>query len=279
LTSPRQRTADGAGATPFILRRMRPGSSAHLRHLRLVYTSVAVPAIVLIGPVDALASLREQLTAGGPPQTFTDHQIREAVEYIARYKPAVVAIDEQFAVSPRGESLIGRIMDDPGLSQCEIRILARASRPEHEPSRKKSGTGMAAAAPGGAPAASEAVAVSADLDRRGTRRAERIRILEGVSVTVDGNPAELIDLSPVGAQVISKMILRPNQRVRLQLLEGQPEARRAVRCSGSVVWASFEMPAGKPPRYRAGLKLSGTEIDAVRTFADRYRAPRSDESN
>jgi PilZ domain len=259
---------------------MRPGSSAHLRHLRLVYTFVAVPAIVLIGPVDALASLREQVTAGGPLQTFTDHQIREAVEYIARYKPAVVAIDEQFAVSPRGESLIGRIMDDAGLSQCEIRILARAPRPEREQSRKKSGAGMAAAVPGGAPAAaSEAVAVSADLDRRGTRRSERIRILEGVSVTVDGNPAELIDLSPVGAQVISKMILRPNQRVRLQLLEGQPEARRAVRCSGSVVWASFEMPAGKPPRYRAGLKLTGTEIDAVRTFADRYRAPGSDESN
>jgi hypothetical protein len=246
---------------------------------RLVYTFVAVPAIVLIGPADALGVLREQVTAGGPPQTFTDHQIREAVEYIARYKPACVAIDEQFAVSPRGEALVGRIMDDPSLSQCEIRILARAPKGEHGQSRKKSGSGLAAAVPGGAPAAAEAVAVSAELDRRGTRRAERVRILEGVSVTVDGNPAELIDLSPVGAQVVSKMILRPNQRVRLQLLEGQPEPRRAVRCSGSVVWASFEMPAGKPPRYRAGLKLSGTEIDAVRSFADRFRAPRSDESN
>jgi PilZ domain len=251
-----------------------------LRHRRLVYTFVVVPAIVLIGPADALPVLRGQLTAGGPPQTFTDHQVREAVEYIARYKPAVVAIDEQFAVSPRGEALMGRIMDDPGLSQCEIRILARAPRLEHDQSRTKSGAGMAAALPGGAPgAASEAVAVSAEIDRRGTRRAERIRILEGVSVTVDGNPAELIDLSPVGAQVVSKMILRPNQRVRLQLLEGEPEARRALRCSGSVVWASFEMPAGKPPRYRAGLKLSGTELDAVRSFADRYRVPRSDESN
>jgi hypothetical protein len=236
-----------------------------------------VPAIVLIGPIETHAAMRAQVANGYQIQTFNDHQVREAVEYIARYKPAVVAIDEQFAVSPRGEALMGRIMDDQSLAQCEIRILARTGKPDQK--RKKSGTGLTPALPGfGAAAATETIAVGATLDRRGTRRAERTPILDGVSVTVDGNPAELIDLSPVGAQVLSRTMLRPNQRVRLQLLEGQPEARRSLRCSGSVVWASFEMPAGKPPRYRAGLKLSPTETEAVQSFADRHRASRSNES-
>jgi hypothetical protein len=155
-------------------------------------------------------------------------------------------------------------------------VLSRTA-PKPEKTRKKSGSGIipAAAPAAPAPAAEAAPAPSPKLDRRGTRRAERIRLLAGVSVTVDGNPAELIDLSAVGAQVLSKMILRPNQRVRLQLLEGAPDARRAVRCSGSVVWAAFEMPAGQPPRYRAGLKITAGEGDAVQSFADRHRAAAS----
>lgn len=235
----------------------------------------------MIGPTDALASLRAQVANGNEVQTFTDYQVREAVEYIATHKPSMVAVDQEFAVSPRGEALVGRIMDDPSLIKCEIRILTRgpAPKPEREKTRKKSGAGITPAVPAGSAVAAKAVAVSAPLDHRGTRRAERIRMPAGVSVTVDGNPAELVDLSAVGAQVLSKMILRPNQRVRLQLLEGSPEARRALRCSGSVVWASFEMPTGQPPRYRAGLRLTSGEGDAVQSFADRNRAPASDEAH
>ena len=96
-------------------------------------------------------------------------------------------------------------------------------------------------------------------------------MLAGVLVTVDGNPAELIDLSIVGAQVISKIVLRPNQRVRVQLLDGKAEGRSVVRCSALVVWASFEMPPGQTPRYRAGLKLSGGEPDAIHHFAMLHR--------
>lgn len=249
---------------------------------RLVYTFMVVPGIVVIGPSEVLASLRTQLANGDQVQTFTDHQVREAVEFIATHKPSIVAVDREFAVSPRGEALVGRIGDDPALSQCEIRVLARTTpvKPEREKSRKKSGTGITPAAASPAPAATvEVVTATATVDRRGIRRAERIRMLNGVSITVDGNPAELVDLSAAGAQVLSKMILRPNQRVRLLLLEGSPDARRTLRCSGSVVWAAFEMPAGQPPRYRAGLKLTGSEADAVQSFADRHRAAASDEAN
>jgi hypothetical protein len=240
-----------------------------------------VSAIVLIGPTEALPALRAQLAdVTTSLQMFTDHEVREAVEYIATTRPAIVAVEEVFAVSPRGEALVGRIMDDPGLSSCEIRILALGAT-IGDKNRRKSGTGIAPAvavapepAAGGGTQAPRKV-----FDRRGTRRAERFRMLQGVSVTVDGNPAELVDLSTAGAQVLSRIILRPNQRVRIQLPEGHAEARRVLRCAGSVVWASFEMPPGQPPRYRAGLKLSGVEIDALQNFADRHRAPFSDEAD
>jgi hypothetical protein len=232
--------------------------------------------MVVIGPTEALDALRAQLPEDGPLQAFTDIQIREAVEFIATHRPAMVGIEEGFAVSPRGEALSGRIMDDPALTACEIRVLTYA-KPDKDKTRRRSGTGIKAASvlPAGAgqvPAGKDASAPHPVLDRRGTRRAERIRLIEGVSVTVDGNPAELVDLSVVGAQVVSRMVLRPNQRVRVHLPENRADGRRALRCSASVVWASFEMPAGQSPRYRAGLKLSGAEADALQHFALLHRA-------
>jgi len=107
-----------------------------------------------------------------------------------------------------------------------------------------------------------------DLDQRGTRRAPRVGIREGVEVALDGNPASLVDLSMVGAQVVSATVLKPNQRVRLIMGEG----KAAVRCSGSVAWASFEMPKGMPTRYRAGVDWGLTaEAPAIQAFADRHK--------
>jgi hypothetical protein len=233
-----------------------------------------VPVIVVIGPGEALDALRAQLPEGGPLEAFTDFQVREAVEYVATHKPAIVAIEQAFAVSPRGEALLGRIMDDVSLTACEIRILG-VPRVEREKSRRKSGTGIAPAAPAApaVPPNGHAAAEAVTLDYRGTRRAARVRIIEGVSVTVDGLPADLVDLSALGAQVVSRAVLRPNQRVRMQLPENKGDGRRALRCGASVVWASFEMPPGQPPRYRAGLKLSGAEAEAVEAFAELHRAP------
>lgn len=231
-------------------------------------------AIVLIGPSEALAALRKQLATDNAVQTFTDHEVREAVEYIATAKPPVVAIDEEFAVSPRGEALVGRIIEDPSLKDCEIRIVPRR-KPGDGSTRKKSGVGiplaLPAPAPASAPAAEGAVGPKPLLERKGTRRAERFRMELGVAVTVDGNPAELVDLSSMGAQVVSRIVLKPNQKVRVVL----PEEARPLRCGGSVVWASFEMPPGQPPRYRAGLKLQGLDPEAMLSFVERHRAPHS----
>ena len=244
---------------------------------RLVYTHQVVSAIVLIGPRDALVKLREQLATKDEVQTFTDHEVREAVEFIATARPAIVALEEEFAVSARGEALIGRITDDPALTTCDVRVLSREPRSQTAEPPPASGSTMAvnppsdSSSPTTAPAAVDTA--QPGLDQRGTRRALRVRVMSGVPVTVDGNAAELVDLSAVGAQVVSKIILRPNQRVRLAL----PEGKRSLRCAGSVVWATFEMPQGQQPRYRAGLRLSGIEGESLQSFAERHREPGSGE--
>ena len=104
----------------------------------------------------------------------------------------------------------------------------------------------------------------APLDQRGTRRAPRFRIAPNVDVVIDGNTAVLIDLSNIGAQVVSPSVLKPNQRVRMALADDNGN----VRFNAVVAWASFEIPPQSGPRYRAGIEF----VDADRKSVDAFRA-------
>jgi hypothetical protein len=83
-----------------------------------------------------------------------------------------------------------------------------------------------------------------------------------VDILVDGNPATLVDVSTVGAQVVTPIVLKPNQRIRMAL----PEESGAIRFNASVSWAKFEIPQQSGPRYRAGIEF----IDANATTLDEY---------
>jgi hypothetical protein len=87
-----------------------------------------------------------------------------------------------------------------------------------------------------------------------------------LTIALDGHPVTLVDLSSKGAQVLSTLPLRPNQRVRLSL----PQAVRPLRTGAIVVWANFEMPS-EGARFRAGLAFSGVDVDALARFIDAHR--------
>ena len=108
---------------------------------------------------------------------------------------------------------------------------------------------------------------AAPIDLRGTRRAERFRLASTIEIVVDGTPATLIDVSVIGAQVVSPSPLKPNQRVRISLNDDQA----SVRLRGSVAWASFEIQPKGGPRYRAGIQFVDPDQNAIEAFCDRHR--------
>jgi hypothetical protein len=79
-----------------------------------------------------------------------------------------------------------------------------------------------------------------------SRRAPRYRV-SSLHAIIDGNPALVVDLSMIGAQVVSSTALRPNQRIRMTL-----EGEQGLRFTAAVAWATYELPA-EGPRYRAGI--------------------------
>jgi hypothetical protein len=214
--------------------------------------------IVLIGPADALPGLKERLDPKAEVQEFTESEALEALDHIIRTKPGIIAMEDQFSGTSRGTALINRIKDDPTLSACEVRVLAHDAAQNRVAVKRGGQGGPAIAVDEPKPA----------LDVKGTRRAPRIRIQDGVEVAVDGNPAALIDLSTVGAQVVSPTVLKPNQRVRVLIGEG----KAAVKCSGAIAWAAFEMPKGMPTRYRAGIDFGGSaDVPSVDGFAKKNK--------
>jgi hypothetical protein len=189
-------------------------------------------------------------------QAFPDAEALRALEVITRQRPSVVALERLFAATSRGTALINRIKADPALSGCEIRIVT------HD--------GPAAAPPAApvnpAPAASGATPAPAPVPiaQRGTRRALRTPVAGTVEVLVDGNPVALVDVSVIGAQVLSPSILRPNQRIRVTL----PDPGRPIRVIAGVARASFEMPKAGP-RYRAGIEFFDADATAVGSWVAR----------
>jgi hypothetical protein len=208
-----------------------------------------VPDTVIVAAPEYLAALREQ-GEFSDALAFSDAEALKALEAITRDRPSVIALERQFAATSRGAALIKRIKADPKLRKCEIRVVSHRDGNED------------------VTVAANSEAAPVKLDQRGTRRAPRVKIVEGVEVLIDGSPATLIDLSVVGAQVISLTILRPNQRVRMVL----PDEERPIRFAAGIAWAAFEMPKSGP-RYRAGIEFFDAESGNLDRFIEQNRTP------
>jgi hypothetical protein len=205
---------------------------------------------VLIGAADLLPGLRERAgTINGEVLAFADADALSALETITKRRPAVVALERMFAVTPRGAALINRIKADPALRQSEIRVL------EHDSDYQRI---VPRTPPPSAPA----------LDQRGTRRAPRFKMAANVTAEVDGKVATVIDLSTVGGQVVCPVKLAPNQNIAVTL----PEPGTTIRFTAAVVWTSFEIPPNSGPRYRSGLDFQDADAEAVGAFCERNKA-------
>jgi hypothetical protein len=200
--------------------------------------------------LDLLPAVKERAGAvDGEVLTFTDADALKALQTIIQRRPHVVTLERMFAVTPRGAALINRIKADSTLRQSEIRVIAHNSDYVRVVPR---------AAPPAAPA----------LDQRGTRRAARFKMTPNTQAIVDDKPGTLIDLSSVGAQVVAKAALKPNQRITMTLNDEVGQ----VHFNASVAWTAFETPSSGSPRFRAGINFEDADPAAVDAFCARHKA-------
>ena len=215
---------------------------------------------MLIAAATKLSALRDCAGADGHELlAFTDADTLLALDAITTRRPSVITLEENFANSPRGTALVKRIKADPTLVRADVRVVAG---PERDAAPRP--VSAVLRVPQDLPL--EAPPLALVLDPHGTRRVPRVSISGAPEVMVDGNPATLVDLSVIGAQVLSPTVLKPNQPVRVALSDDQA----TVRVNGTIVWASFQIPPQSAPRYRAGIEFAGGDTHAIEGYCQRH---------
>jgi len=243
---------------------------------------MSAPAVV-IAASNLMPSLRERLADDGELVVFPDTEPIQALQAILEHRPSLIVLERLFAATPRGAALINRIKNDSQLGHAEVRVMSHSgdyrrvvSKPSGAPPPPSAPAAAETGSPNDGTAVAETAAVAAvaaeppprPLDWHGTRRAPRHRIRQGVEIQLDGNPAQVVDLSQVGAQVVSQTILRPNQKVRVSV----PNDDFVMRFRGSIAWAKFELPdPTAPPRYRAGIEFADADARAVEAYCQKNK--------
>lgn len=229
---------------------------------------------VVIAASNLMPELRDRLTDDGEMLTFADTEPIQALQAILAHRPALIVLERLFAATPRGAALINRIKTDPHLGHAEVRVMSHTG--DYTRVVKQASVEAPAAAAVSTvrePLVHVSVPVATEeeprqLDWHGTRRAPRYRIRPGVEIQLDGNAAQLVDLSVIGAQVLSGTILRPNQRVRISV----PTDEFMMRFRGAIAWAKFELPKPtEPPRYRAGIEFLDADMSAMEAYCARHK--------
>lgn len=226
---------------------------------------------ILIAAASQLAALKQRADLIDA-EAFADTEAIKALEAITRQRPQVIALGQQFAASARGTAFINRVKADPALAASELRIVqadtsvAREAVPVAAPVAAPDTT-VATPASSAPPTTITAPPPPAPEPPQTPRRADRHVVNRNIEVLIDGNPATLVNISMVGAQVLSASLLRPNQRIRMSLVD----ATRPMRFNGVVAWATFEMPK-EGPRYRAGVNFYDAAPDMVARFIETITA-------
>jgi hypothetical protein len=218
------------------------------------HDSSGLLSTVLVASSSVLAAWSERSSVATDVVALDESDAQGIIDVVAKRKPKTVVLERRFLMTSKGAALVHRLRHDEDLPRVEIRVLptehAVALTTSHSPLVSSPAAVVSLAQPITGP----------------VRRAVRTPMPDGVEVQVNGVVASIVDLSTLGAQVISPRALKPNESVRVQLAD---DRGRTVRTLAGVAWAAFELPPGAPPRYRVGMEFHGAEPGAIETFYER----------
>ena len=224
---------------------------------------MATDIVVLIADAVRLRAIRE---AAPFPQSilyFSDANLASAIGTIRAHSPCRIALDTQFAHTGNGRAFADKL-ESPALTGSEVFIVSFANgRWSMDPIEVSSDSAIRSAT------LSAAVIAVADLNvSLNTRRVPRFLVMDPRAAMVDGKKTSLIDMSVMGAQVISAPVLRPNQRLRIALPD---ESDTILQVTAHIAWSAFENSKAMPaPFYRAGMEFTDASAQLLEDYCRRH---------
>ena len=230
--------------------------------------NVASDLTIVVADVTRMAAIRSGLLLTGRIVQFTNFNLSPALEAIRTQEPRVVAIDALLIQTQQGLSFIKRV-ESLAMPGCAIRLITHGngkwttSAREAQPPSGEAPIGRASATP-------IHPAVSAPQTGTNTRRAPRFPMLDALNAAVEGGHANLVNISVLGAQLVSEPVLRPGQTVKIAL----PDANEMLHLTAHVAWSTFQQTKQGTPVYRAGIAFTDAAQETLDDYCRRYGAER-----
>jgi hypothetical protein len=234
-----------------------------MRHRGCCRLAAHMPPDVSIVVADParLGAIRDGASLPGRAMHFATSNLASAIESIRAYRPKVVAIDAIFAETGAGATFLDRI-DALNIAGCTILLVV-----DHDGrwvTMPRSGAQPLSEARRSTPSI-----VIARAEQSNTRRAPRFLVRGPLDVTVENGSASLVDLSVLGAQVVSQPALRPRQKIMIAL----PDTEEPLNVVAQVAWSTFEKPQPEAePHYRVGLEFTGAMQQTLEGYRQRHCA-------
>jgi PilZ domain-containing protein len=208
---------------------------------------------VLVADPQHVSVFRDRLHLSGRVLRFASTNLATAFESIKTNQPRLVAVDGAFAERAEGRAFIDRV-SRLAIDGTETRLVAEI--------KGAWATTPLPAQPAPPPA------VDAKNSGINTRRAPRFLVLDPLQAVVESHKASLVDLSVLGAQVVSEPVLRPNQKLKVALPDTN---NQTLRLTAHVAWSLYERPKhAAEPYYRAGMEFTDASREALEDFCRRH---------
>jgi hypothetical protein len=231
-----------------------------------ILSSMPSDLTIVIADVTRMAAIRSGLPLSGRVVQFTNFDLSSALEAIKRDEPTMVAIDAFLVQTQQGLGLIKRV-ESLAKAGCAIRLIVGGKRawtitePDAQPPIAEAPIG-ASATPG------RSAVVDAAKTGANTRRAPRFPMLDSLNAAVEGGQASLVNISVLGAQVVSQPVLRPGQTVKIAL----PDQHEMLRLTAHVAWSTFQQTKQGTMVYRAGVAFTDATQETLDDYCRRYGA-------
>jgi PilZ domain len=228
---------------------------------------MAADVCILVADPTRLDAIRQGTPLPGRLMPFASNSLASAIASIRAYRPKTVAVEAVFAETPAGIGFI---------EQAEPLVRGILLVVEHDGKWIATPRGNGRSASNGsrreakivAPSPRQVAAVVAPpVEPANTRRAPRFMVREQLEVIVESGHASLVDLSVLGAQIVSLPVLRPNQKLKIDLTD----TNDGVSVIAQVAWSLFEKPTAQAePYYRVGLEFTGAARQALEKYRQRH---------
>jgi hypothetical protein len=209
-------------------------------------------SIVIVRP-EHFVSLKKRLSEAEFVAVFSESEWLQVEDTVLARPPEVLVMQAAFAATSRGATLVSALKSRPREHGTALRVLIED---EVKAPLILSETDL--------PPADALLETSRPLDRAGTRQSARYP-MKHITILVNADRAELIDLSVSGAKVQMTQRLRPMKVARIAI----PLDQGDMKLQGTVAWA-IAVPTAGTIQYRAGIEFVNPDSKKLAAFCAQH---------